>query len=103
MPERKVAMSCAAPRILSGNGAAFVALPQRRLLSSGSVNNSGGSVREYSYQHSLDSWDWENPRRKWDQVVIRWWALVHDRLPWCEMPADDESASYMRAVVSERC
>jgi hypothetical protein len=57
-------------------------------------------MREYSYQHSLDSWDWERIPADVDQVVIRWWALVRDRLPWREMPADD-GLGYMRAVVSE--
>ncbi len=57
-------------------------------------------MREYSYQHSLDSWDWERIPADVDQVVVRWWGLVHDRLPWREMPADD-GLGYMRAVVSE--
>ncbi len=57
-------------------------------------------MSKYSYQHSLDSWDWEKIPADVDQVVIRWWALVRDRLPWREMPADD-GLGYMRAVVSE--
>lgn len=57
-------------------------------------------MREYSYQHSLDSWDWERIPADVDQVMVRWWGLVHDRLPWREMPADD-GLGYMRAVVSE--
>ena len=57
-------------------------------------------MREYSYQHSLDSWDWERIPADVDQVVVKWWGLVHDRLPWREMPADD-GLGYMRAVVSE--
>jgi hypothetical protein len=65
------------------------------------VNNSELTpVREYSYQHSLDSWDWERIPADVDQVVIRWWAMVRDRLPWQAMPADD-GLGYMRAVVSE--
>jgi len=57
-------------------------------------------VSKYSYQHSLDSWDWERIPADVDQVVIRWWAMVRDRLPWQSMPADD-GLGYMRGVVSE--
>jgi len=57
-------------------------------------------VSKYSYHHSLDSWDWERIPADVDQVVIRWWAMVRDRLPWQSMPADD-GFGYMRGVVSE--
>jgi hypothetical protein len=82
-------------------GAALTALPRLTGVLRLHVNNSELTpVREYSYQHSLDSWDWERIPADVDQVMVRWWGLVHDRLPWREMPADD-GLGYMRAVVSE--
>jgi hypothetical protein len=95
-------MSCAAPAELRACPAPHSsALPRLTGVLGLHVNNSELTpVREYSYQHSLDNWDWEKIPADVDQVVIRWRALVHDRLPWCEMPADD-GLGYMRAVVSE--
>ena len=57
-------------------------------------------MSKYSYQHSLDSWDWEKIPVEVDQVIIRWWAIVGERPPWTSMPADDRFG-YMRSVVSE--
>ena len=57
-------------------------------------------MAKYSFQNSIDSWDWERVPLDVDAVVFRWAAMLHDRLPWRGMPPDD-AFGYIRAVVSE--
>jgi hypothetical protein len=95
-------MSCETPADVAGLSSAHSpALPRPTGVLGLHVNNSELTpVSKYSYQHSLDSWDWEKIPAEVDQVVVRWWGLVHDFSPWRTMPRDD-GFGYMRAVVSE--
>ena len=96
-----VAMSCAPP-VDAGESSArhSPALPRQIRLGLHVNNSELTPVGKYSYQESLDSWDWEKIPADVDQVVVRWWDSMHDRQFWNAMAADDR-LGYVRAVVSE--